>query len=530
MEILWLGLAYILGMCVKQLKLPPLIGYLIAGVVLSALGVSDETGFLHEVGHYGVVFLLFTVGLHLRLKNIIRPEVFGAGSIHLLITSAIFMLISMGFGFEVIESLIIGVLLGFSSTVLAAKSLEARGELGAFHARVSIGILILQDIVAITVLALTGGGVPEIWSLGLLVLPLLRPLIIKLLSQSGHEDLQLLFGLILAMGGAALFDVLGLSAELGALVAGALISGSEQADELGEKLWGLKEAFLVGFFLEVGLAGLPSLGDLAFAGALLAVLPIKAALFFGLLILFKLRSRNSFMVTITLTSFSEFTLIAGMVAASAGFIPESAIIVFAVITAVSYTINAPISSQANILWKKFEHQLIPFERDVKHPGQQVVNLGGAEYLIVGMGQAGSAAYDYLKEREYRVTGMDADPARIEANLKNRRRTVYGDAQDSELWENIDLNGVKAVMLAMPNPDTKVQATKMLRENKFSADIYALTMRDEEHKALREAGANAVCLPLTQAGRKLAELSISDEMDGSMSLDLNMEPFKRSTTS
>lgn len=528
--VIWLVLAYFLGMGVKQLKLPPLIGYLIAGVVLSLFGVSDDTHFLHEVGHYGVILLLFTVGLHLRIKNIIRPEVFGAGSIHLIITTGIFVLISMAFGFDLIQGLIIGTLLGFSSTVLAAKTLEARGELGAFHARVSIGILIVQDIVAITVLALTGGGAPQIWSIGLIALPLLRPLLVKLLYQSGHEDLQLLFGLILALGGAGLFEFLGLSSELGALVAGALLSGTQQADDLAEKLWGLKEAFLVGFFLEVGLAGLPSVGDLAFAGAILAMLPIKAALFFFLLVLFKLRSRNSFMITVTLSSFSEFTLIAGMVAASAGFIPESVIIVFAVVTAISYTINAPLSSKANTLWKKYEHKLIPLERDVKHPGQQVVNLGGAEYLIVGMGQAGTAAYDYLKERELRVTGMDADPARIEDNIQKRRRTVYGDAQDSELWENINLTDVKAVMLAMPNADTKVLATKMLRENNFTSDIYALTMRDEEHQALKEAGANAVCLPMIQAGRKLAEISISDHIDGSMSLELGMTDEPKIQTS
>jgi len=524
MEILWLALAYVLGMVVKQIKLPPLIGYLIAGVVLSFFGVSDETGVLHEIGHYGVIFLLFTVGLHLRIKNIIRPEVFGAGSIHLIISAGIFLGISMMFGYSLVQGLIIGTLLGFSSTVLAAKSLEARGELNAFHARVAIGILILQDIVAITVLALTGGGIPSVWGFALLALPLLRPLLFKLLTASGHEDLQLLYGLLLAMGGAYLFEWLGLSSELGALVAGALLSGTHESDELSEKLWGLKEAFLVGFFLEVGLQGLPEMQDLIFSGVLFAILPIKAILFFFLLVLFKLRSRNSFMVTMTLSSFSEFTLIAGMVAASAGFIPQSTIIVFALLTAASYVLNAPLASKSNKLWRKFENKLKPFERDVKHPGQQVVSLGGAEYLVVGMGQAGSAAYDYLKEKEFRVTGMDSDPAQIEYNLGKKRRVVYGDAQDAELWENIDLSAVKSIMLAMPYADTKLQATKMLRENGFTDDIYALTMRDEEHQALKEAGANAVCLPLIQAGRKLAEISISDEIDGSMSLDLNMDSF------
>lgn len=105
-----------------------------------------------------------------------------------------------------------------------------------------------------------------------------------------------------------------------------------------------------------------------------------------------------------------------------------------------------------------------------------------------MGQSGQAAYDYLKDRDIRVTGIDSDPARIENNIKDRRRVAYGDAYDPELWQNIDLSNIHAIMLSMSNFDTKVQATRMLRENKFTGKIYALTMRDEEHQALAESGA------------------------------------------
>lgn len=209
-----------------------------AGIILSLSGLHIETEVIHELGHLGVLLLLFTVGLHLRLKNIIQPEVFGAGGIHLLVSAIIFAGIAFAFGYDPVASIIIGVLLGFSSTVLAAKALEARGELGAYHARVAIGILILQDLVAIVILALSGGGLPSYWSLGLLLIPLARPLILKLFVASGHEELQLLFGLILAVGTGTLFEVLGLSSELGALAAGALLSGHPQADELAEKLWG----------------------------------------------------------------------------------------------------------------------------------------------------------------------------------------------------------------------------------------------------------------------------------------------------
>ena len=519
MEILWLSLAYVLGLLMQALRLPPLVGYLVAGIVLSVSGVHVETEFIHEIGHLGVLLLLFTVGLHLRIKNILRSEVFGGGGIHLAVNATIFFGLSLLFGFETVESIIIGVLLGFSSTVLAAKALEARGELGAYHARVAIGILILQDLVAIVILALTGGGLPSIWSLALLALPLFRPLLLKLLVLSGHEELQLLFGLILAVGTGTVFEKLGLSSELGALAAGALVSGHAQADELAEKLWGLKEAFLVGFFLEVGLAGLPDMDSLVFGAVILLLLPVKSVLYFFFLVGFKLRSRNSFTVTTTLSSYSEFTLIAGAAAASEGFIPESVVIVFALVTAASYAINAPLASNANKLWNRFEFQLIPFERDVKHPGQQIANLGGAHYLVVGMGQAGTAAYDYLKSRDYAVIGMDSDPARIQNNLKDKRRVVYGDAYDPELWQNIDLSEINAIMLTIPNQQTKLQATKMLRENKFTKNIYALTIRDDEFNDLNKAGANAVCLPIRQAGERLAEYSISDDFEGSMSLSL-----------
>jgi hypothetical protein len=434
------------------------------------------------------------------------------------------MLVANFFGYGWMESLVIGILLGFSSTVLAAKALESRGELGAFHARVSIGILIVQDIVAIAVLALTGGGAPSIWGFGLLALPLLRPLLIKALIASGHDELQLIFALILAIGGGSLFEVLGLSSELGALAFGALLAGHELADELSEKLWGLKEAFLVGFFLEVGLAGLPDLDAVIFCLVILALLPLKSALYFFMLTGFKLRARNAFMVMGTLASFSEFTLIAGIVAVSGGFIPESVMTVFALLVAVSYALNAPFTANINMIWAKFEDLLLRWERDVRHPGDQVVSLGVANYLVLGMGQAGSSAYKYLKERDYKVIGMESDPAKIESNLEDKRRVVYGDAQDPELWENVDLSKIRSIILAFPNHDAKIEATKLIREYGFEGDIFALTMRKEEGEDLQKVGATAMCLPVSEAGRKLAELSVSDKNnpDSDLSLDLIFE--------
>ena len=510
MDILWVGVAFIFGMLVSRIKLPPLVGYLAAGAALSAYGYHGGAA-LEEIAHLGVLFLLFTVGLHLRLKNIIRVEVLGTGGIHLLISVALFFPLSVAFGYGYMAALIIAIVLGFSSTVLTAKNLERRGELGAFHGRVAIGILILQDIVAIALLGLTSGAAPSPWALALLGLPLIRPGIIRLVEMSQEEELKLLFALLLALGGGSLFEGLGLSSELGALVAGMLLSGHEVAEELSRKLWGLKEAFLVGFFLEVGLAGLPDLQDFYLALAALALLPVKAIFFFALMLFFKLRARTAFIATISLASYSEFTLIAGTVAASAGFIPPGVVVAFALLTAVSFAVNAPLAIWEEELWQRMEAFLSRYERDVRHPDQQSISLGSAEYLVMGMGNAGRAAYDRFKKEGKHVVGMDIDPARIERNLSEGRRVIYGDMQDIELWNNLDLNNIRSVIMAIGTPEAKVNATRYMRKNGYEGSIYALTMRDEEHKALREAGASAVCMPITQAGRKLAELSLSDDI-------------------
>lgn len=508
MDVIWIGIAFIFGILVSRVKLPPLVGYLIAGAVLSAYGYSGGDA-LHEIAHLGVLFLLFAIGLHLRLKNIFRIEVIGTGGIHLIISSVIFLPVIIYLGYPLTAALIISIVLGFSSTVLTAKNLERRNELGAFHGRVAIGILILQDIVAIILLGLTSGTTPSPWSFALLGLPLIRPAIIKLFELSSEEELKLLFGLMLALGGGTLFETAGLSSELGALIAGMLLSGRSVADELAKKLWGLKEAFLVGFFLEVGLTGLPGLQDFYLVLAAIALLPLKSILLFGLMLFFKLRARTSFIATISLTSYSEFTLIAGTVAASAGFIPAGVVVAFALLTAISFAINAPLATWEEKLWEWMEPKLIEYERNVRHPDQQIISLGSAEYLVVGMGNAGQAAYDYFKKQDKHAVGMDIDPARIEKNLEEGRRVIYGDMQDIELWDNLDMQELRSIILAIGTPEAKVNATKYIRHTNFEGPILALTMDKSEQFDLSKAGASAVCLPITEAGRKLAELSITE---------------------
>lgn len=507
MDIIWIGFAFLFGFLISRINLPPLVGYLVAGLILAGLGY-ESGDMLKEISHLGVIFLLFTVGLHIRVKNILRIDILGVGLIHLVISALIFTPILLYFGFDLQAAIIIAITLGFSSTVLTAKNLERRNELGAFYGRTAIGILIIQDLVAIGIIAYSGGGVPSVWALALFGLPLIRPLLIHLLGIIKDDEIWMLFGLGLALGGASLFEVFNLSGELGALAAGMLLASDERADEIAKKMWGIKEAFLVGFFLEVGLTGFPTISGYFLIAILIFLLPLKTMLFYGLFMIFKLRARTGFLASVSLTAYSEFTLIAGAVAATNGVIPEETIVILGLLVAISFAINAPITIKEEILWKKWHDYLMSLERDVKHPEHQAISLGSAEFLIIGMGNAGRAAYDKLKEQGKPVVGMDIDPDRIERNLESGRRVIYGDIQDTDLWSNMELDKIKSVMIAMGNERIKENATRTLRAIGFEGLIYVLTMREEEAEKMQRAGASAISIPIKEAGERLAELSAS----------------------
>lgn len=514
MDILWIGAAFLLGILFSRIQLPPLIGYLSAGLILAATGY-ESGDLLHQIAHFGVLFLLFSVGLHIRIRDILRLEVLAAGVSHLIIFTGIIwgILIVLSqtgsLGLSRDSALIAALLFGFSSTILTAKTLDARGELGALHGRTAIGVLILQDLVAIAILAYTSGSAPSPFSFGIILLPLLRPLLLWVFTLLKEDELALLYGLVLALGGAALFSWLGLSEELGAIAAGMILAGNDKADQLDQKLWSIKEFFLVGFFLEIGLRGLPDGNSGWLIGTMLLLVFVKAALFFMLFVLFRLRARTSFIAAASLMSYSEFMLIAGAVAARNGFIPEELIVTMALIIVISYAVNASLARWEDPIWNRLEGLLSRFERDVRHPDRQFISLGNAEYLVVGMGSAGCEAYNELRENGLRVVGMDIDPERIERNRENGRKIVYGDIQDIDMWQNLNLEPVKAVLIAMGNKQSKTNATRMMRELGYKGSIIALTMRPDERESLEKVGASAVSIPIRDAGRRLAEIAIEE---------------------
>ncbi|MES1927293.1 cation:proton antiporter [Salinisphaera sp. T31B1] len=506
MELIWLALALGGGLAAARLQLPVFVGYLMVGLALGLVG-QQSTPLLVEAGEIGVLLLLFGVGLHLRPATLFNRPVLIGGGLHLTASLLVLGVVAWALGLTAIEALLCALLLSFSSTVLAAKTLDTAGELGAFHGRLAIGILIVQDCVAVLVMIAVSETALSWWTL--IVLPglaCLRWPLLWLLSAIDSDELLLLAAALLALGVARLFTELGLSAELGAIAAGALVAAHPRGQALAAHLWAVKELLLSAFFLSVGLQVSPGLTDWALAAALALLLPAKAWLFFALLVSLGLRARTAFLTGNALTSYSEFTLIAGMAAHAQGLLSSTVLSVLTLATVLSFVIHLPHNRLGHAIYDRFERGLRAFERDVPHPDEPVASIGAAHYLVLGMGRTGTAAYDFLRRSGQTAAGLDTDPDVLSRHVAAERRVAYGDAQDRELWRDLRLRSVRGAVVALPNAPGRLRATRLLREYAPQLVISTFAMHAHEAEALREAGADNVSYLLAEAGERMAELS------------------------
>jgi len=495
----WIVGALLLGLAVSRIGLPPLVGFLASGFVFAAVGM-DSTPALDELAHAGVLLLLFAVGLKLRIKTLLRYEVWGTATSHLLLTGLLGVAAAaIGGWLSPGLALALAISFGFSSTVLAAKVLDGNRELRAVHGRVAIGILIVQDVVAVVMLAFVNAETPSPYAALLLLLPFARPVIAWLLGRCGHGELLVLFGAALAIGGGQAFESLGLSAELGALLLGTMLADHRRSQELTNVLWGLKELFLVGFFLNIGFSGPPTWGAMTDALLLVALLPVKGLIFFLLLIGLGLRARTSFLTAVSLMTYSEFALIVVDVAVGNGLIGSQWVVITALAVALSFIAAAPINAFAHELFRIASPWLERLEREKRHPDDEPISLGRAEILIVGMGRVGSGAYDYLRQQNENIVGIDSDPAKIESGVREGRRVAYADAEDPSFWHRLNLDRLRAIMLAVPDLQAKVSAARALRRRGYRGLVSATHMFPEEREPILEAGCDVTYNYYTEAG-------------------------------
>ncbi len=510
-NIIWVGAAFVGGFVFKLLKLPPMIGFLVVGFVLNFMGLTGGTIKLEVLADYGIILLLFTIGLKLDLKSMTRPEIWAGTTLHVFFCVIFYSLLilagsTLGLaaltGLDFNQALLLGFALSFSSTIFAVKTLEEKGEMSALHGRIAIGILIMQDILAVLFITFSKGEFPSLWALALpLLLAGVRPLFFYIMDRSGHGELLILAGFFVSIViGATSFTLVGLKPDLGALVFGVLVSGHPRASEMSKSLYGFKDLFLVAFFMKIGIFAQLAWSQAFLALALVVFIPVKSVLYMLVLCRFKLRARTAFLSSLVLSNYSIFGLLVVGISSKQGWLGPEWLVILSLALTFSFILGAPLNSQANALYDRFTAKLARFERNGEHPDEVAVDVGQAAILIFGMGRVGMGAYDTAFARHGdRVLGLDFDQATVDTHRQAGHQVILGDATDFDFWHKVNLAGVQLVMLAIPNHRANMFALQELKQIGFQGQVTATALFDDELNELLAAGASTAYNIYAEAG-------------------------------
>ncbi len=509
----WIVLAFFCGLISRMLGLPPLTGFLMAGFILNFEGIHASP-VIDQFAELGVTLLLFTLGLKLRLKDLSKSYVWGNTLVHMVVVigvvASFLMLAGLLIEGDLISQewrtcLVLAFALSFSSTVFAVKVFQDRSETGSLHGRMAIGVLIVQDIVAVAFMTFVGAGAPSWWALLLFLLIPARHLLYKALDWGGHGELLTLFGFAMAFFGAEVFGLVGMKGDFGALLLGVLMGRHPKASELAKSLLRFKDVMLVGFFLQIGMMGFPDFHGLLIAVVIALILvPLKTVLFYRLFTWSKLRSTTAYYASLSLANFSEFGLIVGSVAVSVGWFEQEWLVILALALALSFVFSSWANAKALLGFERFGERLKRWQTKERLPGDGFLDPGNAYLVVIGMGRVGTRTYETLSERYGReVIAVDADPDVVSEHREQGQNVINGDATDRDFWERFRLKQIRAVMLTLPRKAENQNVAKHLRRWGFKG-IISVAARYEGHVAeLENSGVDFAYNYYADAGEAFA---------------------------
>jgi glutathione-regulated potassium-efflux system ancillary protein KefC len=517
---IWVGAVFLAGVIAVLLRLPPLVGFLAAGFVLNGVGV-EELSSLDFVADVGVTLLLFSIGLKLDLRQLVRREVLFTAVAHMVVVVVVAMALLRGLGLlgasllagESWETLaMLAFALSFSSTVFVIKVLNDRSETQALYGRIAIAILILQDLAAVVFIVMSSDDLPSPWTpVLLLFLAAGRP-VRAIWNRLGHGEMQTIFGLFMALvPGYALFDYLGIKGDLGALAMGVLLAGGSGASELSRALMSIKDLLLVGFFVSIGFSGPLSWDAVGLGLVLLLLVPVQAFVYMVLLRRSRLRRRTAVLTGLALAQHSEFALIVVAFGISGGLLDEEWLVVASVAVAASFLLSTFLNSRTSALIPWLTRRLPLLEPTDLHPEDRYVDLSDVEALVLGMGRVGAAAHRSLRDDHgLQVLGVELDPARATRMYKAGMRVIVADAEDNEFWERVaQVHTIQVAILAMPFHGSNAIALQRLQDAGFRGKVVAVAQYDDDARSLLANGADDVLQIYDGAGTEMADRAMHD---------------------
>lgn len=520
-----LGVAVVSGLIANKLKQPVVVAFIGVGVGVGPVGTGwVEVGDQIELfAQLGIAILLFLVGLKLDIRIIKSSGLVAlATGLGQIVVTAIFGLtIALFFGFEIFEAIYIAAAISFSSTIIIVKLLSDKRELDQLHGRISIGVLIVQDIVVIAVMiglvafskdngaslfdqiVLTlGKGIALVGGLMLVSKYVLVPTL-NLAARS--RELLVLFAVAFAVGFASLTDFLGFSTEIGAFLAGVAIASTQYQKTIGSKLVNLRDFLLLFFFLDLG-ARL-EFGDIS--GQLIPAIILSIFVLVGkpvivMAIMGRLRypSSVSTITGLTLAQISEFSLILAALGLSLGHIDSSTFSVITLIGLITISISSYLILYSHRIYKKFGSFFTRFERANIRKFDELLK-DDFDIVIYGYGRYGKEIAHNLHDKGFKILVIDHDP-QISADRYENMTTLFGEVEDLDLLSSLSLEKIQCVVSTIPHIDVNIALSKELKHNDFKGVVAQTAHHRKDVKVLEDLGVELILEPFIVAAQSVAD--------------------------
>ena len=528
-----LAAAFAGGVLARFLRLSPVVGYLAAGVLIGPFtpGYQADNAPLNALAELGVIFLMFGVGLHFNVRDLlsVKKIAIPGALAQVLLATALGSGIGAAFGLPWREALVLGLATSIASTVVLIRSLEERGLMDSIHGRVAVGWLIVQDIATVLFLvllpALAPGAEGNLFQDVVIALAkaaafltvtfaagsLLVPHLLAWVAKTGSRELFILAVVAGALGIATGAEAFGLSVALGAFVAGVVVSETDANHQAAADVIPLREAFAVLFFVSVGMLLDPAvlidhLG--LFAAMLLAVLFGNALIAFGVAALFPYPARTALTVGAGLAQLGEFSFIIADQSLGLELMSDATYNVVLAVAMVAITLN-PLAFASIPLAERLLRRLPPLWRtlDRQGPLPEGTMPRSGHAVIVGYGRVGEMT-------GHALGGLSLPFGVIEADIGLARRlnsagipTIWGDAASIEVLKKAGLEGASLVVLAVPDESTTFLVLSNVRNLNPSVPIIVRARTAAEAPILLFLGATEVVIPEYEGGLEVMRRSL-----------------------
>jgi Kef-type K+ transport system membrane component KefB len=540
-----MGLTVSIAFIVRLLKQPLMIAYIIAGIVAGPvfLGViHHEQESFHAFAELGVVLLLYVVGLSLNFEYIKRV---GKGAIiggvgQVLFTGAVGWFLLRVIGFSMTSSIFLAIATTFSSTIVIIKLLTDKKDLDTIYGRFTVGILLVQDVIAIFLLIFiktmeSGGSWAAEFGMiavkGLLIVAaiyflarVLLPPLLDRIAESG--EFLFLFTIAWCFGVASLVYALGLSLEIGAVLAGISLGSSPYSHEISSRIRPLRDFFIVLFFIILG----SEMGLAELKHVLIPSIVISSFILIGnpliLYIIYrtqKFTRRNAFLIGLTAAQVSEFGFIVLFSAQSAGLVggSELATLTFTALTTIfisSYLITY------NEQIYQFLQPIFAIAGPDKYQ-QQEQGIANYDIWVIGYHRIGWKVCQTLKEQKKHFAVIDYNPQAISRLKHQGIPAFYGDIADVEFLSELPIEQAKMIISTVPEPDDQMTLIKHIRKENKKSIIIANLHHARFVKQLYAAGANYVMMPHLLGGLWISEVLLNSRWTKKTFQELKSEQKK-----